>query len=170
MTGIEIVTLFYCLALGVGVLAIAWQVSRLGSELARTRNEDKHVRDVQMRHLMTGLAEVASTVKKIHVIASALIYRDGNERALTGLGMRAERGPEETPPTVRPRRQDDAGPAHADGVDAQRARPSDSDEETQCWTGPSSSKTMLGVGAAALTGQGPVYAPEVARQPESAKR
>jgi hypothetical protein len=151
MSGIEIATLLLCSALCIGQVTTAYWVSKVNALLTRTIAEDKRVRDAQGRNFMTWLAETASAVKAIHVIAASLHGQGEGEKEKARIASEtgAAAPPEDTPPTVKYPLRTDRGPAEVARDDAQGDRPSDA--ETKVWSGPLSSRTLLGVGATQST-------------------
>jgi hypothetical protein len=182
MTGTESVIILLCLVLGVVLIAMAWWVSGINTALARLsvelevrhlernaeRAAEKRMREARQKQLFLWLAQTASTLKGLHGIAEKLGDRK-DTGVMTSPPQTSDAPLSAPPPTVRELRASDAAtPRSASTEDHLR----ESDADTLAWTGPSSSRTLLGVGVTELSepSHGPPRARELTRQLEKSRQ
>jgi hypothetical protein len=162
MTGVETITILVCLVFGVVLIAVAWWVSGIQTALARLavdlevrhlersaeRAAEKRMRDVRQKHFFQWLAETASTLNKLHGLGEKLGEPQDTMVMSSTPALTARPKAVAPPATVREPRSSDAV---LPGTEVSGDQPRESDADTLCWTGPGSSRTLLGVGVQQLT-------------------
>jgi hypothetical protein len=151
----------------IGIFAAAWWVSEINCTLTRLLilTNDQHFerrkvatdergrRAMRHKQFALWLAETASDLKRLCGIAERLEEQHRPEEQRKTLEMDVAlpstdaAGAKETPPTVRALKARGSEAAPAPSTGSQGDRPRDSDAETQCWTGPVSRNTVVGIGA-----------------------
>lgn len=157
MSSVEIATTVFHVLMSGSLIAIAWGVSRISSSLARIRDADQLTRETQGQSILTQIDSVADGMKELGRQQSELLRNlhplldpAGEWPTIAGMPSPSKEPPAGSAPAPSLTPPPHLTPALGEPCGA---------AEKQRRTGPDSSRTMIGVGAAQVNGQEAVPTP-----------
>ena len=151
MSATEIATALFCLVTSVSLIAIAWWVSRISASLACIRYADAVVREKQGQNILSRIVCVEQSVQELRRKHDEMLWKiqllidpTGEQPMIADSPASSEEPLPAPAPTGTPAPH--LASALEDGLDGSARRG---------WTGPPSSRTMLGIVATPMNGAAP---------------